>query len=120
MLAQLKFDAEFAEAALELRFDSEIEEKDEEKQEGIEVGDYVELENGIKGLVKYIGATEFAKGELIGLEMDKWDSEGHDGSKNGDRYFTCKQGHGTWTRRDKIKRYLKIPKNLKDVDIRQL
>eukprot|EP01083_Nonionella_stella_P166938 559723_1 len=81
-------------------------EEEEEEEITLEVGDYVETESGVKGIIKFIGSTDFAKGELIGLEMEAWDPDGHDGSRNNKRYFQCKQGHGFWTRKHKIKRYL--------------
>merc|ERR1712048_362792 len=100
----------------------EDEEEDQESEEDdMDCEDYVELQNGSKGIIKFIGNTDFAKGELIGVEMETWDPDGHDGSKNNKRYFSCKQGHGLWTRREKIKKYLKIPEHLKGkVNIKQL
>lgn len=69
---------------------------------------------------RYIGNTDFAKGELIGLEMETWDSEGHDGTRKGKRYFECKAGHGKWTRREKIERYLKVPQGFSHQEIKKL
>eukprot|EP01084_Bolivina_argentea_P057826 105615_1 len=63
---------------------------EDEKENGLynlEVGDDTELESCITGIIKFIGSTDFAKGELIGLEMETWDSEGGDGSRNNKRYF---------------------------------
>merc|ERR1712154_534495 len=101
--------------------DDEEEEEEEESEDDMDCEDYVELQNGNKGIIKFIGNTDFAKGELIGVEMETWDPDGHDGSKNNKRYFSCKQGHGMWTRREKIKKYLKIPEHLKGkVNIKQL
>merc|ERR1712228_1097957 len=97
------------------------EEESEDDDDDMDFDDYVELENGSKGIIKFIGKTDFAKGELIGVEMETWDPDGHDGSKHNKRYFSCKQGHGLWTRREKIKKYLKIPPHLKGkVNIKQL
>merc|ERR1712129_562343 len=96
-------------------------EEEEESEDDMDCDDYVELENGSKGIIKFIGKTDFAKGELIGVEMETWDPDGHDGSKHNKRYFSCKPGHGMWTRREKIKKYLKIPAHLKGkVNIKQL
>merc|ERR1712228_98888 len=97
------------------------EEEEESEEDDMDCDDYVELENGNKGVIKFIGKTDFAKGELVGVEMETWDPDGHDGSKHNKRYFSCKQGHGLWTRREKIKKYLKIPPHLKGkVNIKQL
>ena len=92
----------------------------EEEELDLDIGDYVELNVGVKGIVMYIGNTDFAKGEVIGLEMEKWDSDGHDGSKNGKRYFECKSGYGMWSRRDRIVRNLKVPPDDTNQDINKL
>eukprot|EP01083_Nonionella_stella_P266704 901844_1 len=83
------------------------------------VGDRVRLERGKTGIVKFIGETEFAKGELLGLEMftSDADGDGNNGSKNDKKYFECKPGHGHWTRRDKIKIISStIPDNITELE----
>eukprot|EP01084_Bolivina_argentea_P017482 32655_1 len=94
------------------QYETKYEEKQEEQEVVMEIGDYVKLQNGTIGRIRFIGNTDFAKGEIIGLEMDIWDSDAHNGTKNGKRYYQCKQGHGLWTRRQKIKQCLKIPDNV--------
>merc|ERR1712113_293377 len=63
----------------------EEQQSDQSEEEDLEVGNCIELESGITGIIK-----------LIGLEMETWNSDGHDGSKNNKRYFQCKLGHGMW------------------------
>ena len=37
--------------------------------------------------------------------MDNWDPDGHDGSRDGHRYFQCKPGYGKWIRTKKMRAY---------------
>eukprot|EP01084_Bolivina_argentea_P146347 256279_1 len=85
----------------------------------LSIGIYVELEDGTRGIIKFIGETDVAKGELLGLEMftSDADGDGNNGSKNDKKYFECKPGHGHWTRRDKIKMISStIPDNINELE----
>merc|ERR1712154_255765 len=62
------------------------------------IGDRVKTVKGKVGLVKYIGTTQFAEGMLIGLMLDQWWPNGHDGSVKKQRYFSCPTGRGYFTR----------------------
>lgn len=81
----------------------------------------VELGGGFKmGVVKYIGDTEFAPGEWIGVAFDKPFGKNsiiiytvsntvsmaysgkHNGTVKGVKYFKCKEKHGVFVKRDKI------------------
>ncbi|XP_066259078.1 kinesin-like protein KIF13A isoform X2 [Euwallacea similis] len=53
------------------------------------------------GVVAYIGGTEFASGNWIGVELDAPKGK-NDGSVGGVRYFTCKPKHGMFVRADKL------------------
>ena len=48
-------------------------------------------------LFRYIGTTNFAPGEWAGVELDQPLGK-NDGSVGGDRYFTCTQNHGVFSR----------------------
>ncbi|KAK6581982.1 hypothetical protein PZA11_005679 [Diplocarpon coronariae] len=61
------------------------------------VGDTVQLSNGLVGVVRYIGHTEFAGGEWLGVELESDDGK-NDGSVMGQRYFDCTQGRGMFLR----------------------
>lgn len=86
---------------------------DDDDDEYIDPGDggpYIALELGqevkFKGrpaVVRYIGTTEFASGEWIGLEMLAGAGR-HDGSYLGRRYFSCKRAGnvGMFARRGAI------------------
>jgi len=65
-------------------------------------GERVRLRNGRTGTVWYIGKAGFAKGEVVGMELDQWAVKGNDGSMKGVRYFSCPSGHGYFTRREAI------------------
>jgi len=68
----------------------------------VEKGERVRLRNGRTGTVWFIGKTDFAKGEVVGMELDQWTPKGHDGSVKGQQYFNCPAGHGYFTRRAAI------------------
>ncbi|KAL8831802.1 MAG: hypothetical protein Q9191_000657 [Dirinaria sp. TL-2023a] len=58
-----------------------------------QVGQAVELSDGRTAIVHYIGSTQFAAGDWVGVELE--DASGkNDGSVQGQRYFTCEPGHG--------------------------
>jgi len=62
-----------------------------------------------RGRVCYIGNTNFASGEWVGLELVDTEGE-HDGEVNGKRYFRCSKGRGLFVRPSEIEmRGLKIP-----------
>ena len=59
------------------------------------LGDRVKTRGNRWGTVKYIGTTTFSTNtQQIGLELDRWSPNAHDGMVNGVRYFTSKQGRG--------------------------
>jgi len=67
------------------------------------IGDRVALNRGRVGTVRYIGKTDFAKGEVVGLELDQWSEKGNDGSVKGKRYFKTKgAGWGYFTKPESI------------------
>merc|ERR1711920_489362 len=80
------------------------EEQPEKSSKQIEVseGERVRLRNGRTGTVWYIGKAGFAKGEVVGMELDQWAVKGNDGSMKGVRYFSFPSGHGYFTRREAI------------------
>ena len=62
-----------------------------------QVGQVVELSNGVKAAVQFIGNTHFAPGDWIGIELE--DASGkNDGAVQGQRYFDCPPGHGMFIR----------------------
>merc|ERR1711933_209944 len=66
------------------------------------LGDKVRLENGDCGIIKFIGKTSFCRDKLIGLELDKWSPNGHDGTYKDTPYFDCVSGRGFFVRHDLI------------------
>jgi len=56
---------------------------------------------GSQGTVRFLGATQFAPGEWVGVEMDD-DSGTHDGSLFGVRYFSCPPGRGIFARASQL------------------
>ena len=68
----------------------------------IQVGDKVKLVRGKQGMVKFIGRTAFAQGEMFGLELDTWFSGGYNGTARGKKYSQAHKGRGYFTRRNDI------------------
>eukprot|EP00404_Azadinium_spinosum_P014960 CAMPEP_0180513882 /NCGR_PEP_ID=MMETSP1036_2-20121128/52424_1 /TAXON_ID=632150 /ORGANISM="Azadinium spinosum, Strain 3D9" /LENGTH=320 /DNA_ID=CAMNT_0022525249 /DNA_START=442 /DNA_END=1404 /DNA_ORIENTATION=- len=56
---------------------------------------------GQSGTIRYVGPTDFAAGEWIGLELDS-DGGKHDGSIFGQRYFSCARGRGLLITADQL------------------
>lgn len=59
--------------------------------------------NGIllrRGIVRYIGAVEFARGAWVGIEYDEPVGK-NDGSVDGKRYFSCRMKYGGFVKPEK-------------------
>ena len=64
-----------------------------------QIGDKVKTRNGKSGVVKFIGKTQFSNcQQLIGLELDDWNQNAHDGKVKGVRYYNAKHGRGYFTK----------------------
>ncbi|KAK0100652.1 hypothetical protein ONS95_007105 [Cadophora gregata] len=61
------------------------------------VGQTVQLADGRIGVVRYVGQTEFADGDWVGVELDSFDGK-NDGSVQGQRYFECEPSRGMFLR----------------------
>jgi dynactin 1 len=63
----------------------------------ISQGQIVNLLDGRQAAVRFIGATHFAAGDWIGVELDEPTGK-NDGSVQGERYFDCEHGFGMFIR----------------------
>ena len=62
-----------------------------------QVGQTIELQDGRIAKIHFTGETHFAGGNWLGVELD--DASGkNDGAVQGQRYFSCKPGHGMFIR----------------------
>jgi dynactin 1 len=61
------------------------------------IGQTVELNDGRTATIRFIGQTEFAAGEWIGVELEDHGGK-NDGSVKGERYFECEMGRGMFVR----------------------
>lgn len=61
------------------------------------IGQTIRLNDGRNGVIRFIGSTQFAPGEWVGVELEE-DTGKNDGSVQGDRYFDCPMGHGMFVR----------------------
>ena len=67
----------------------------------VQVGSRCEVEGGRRGVVQYVGETEFAKGAWVGVQYDEPVGK-NDGSVGGKRYFTCQAKYGGFVKPDKV------------------
>lgn len=67
----------------------------------IAVGAYVEVTAG-RGYVRFAGATQFAPGKWVGVELDKANGK-NDGSVAGVHYFDAAPLHGVFVRPSQAK-----------------
>ena len=62
----------------------------------VAVGNRVSTTNGT-GVVRFVGATSFAAGKWIGVELDGPNGK-NNGSVQGKSYFSCRDGYGVFVR----------------------
>lgn len=67
------------------------------------VGDNVLVSGSKLGVVRFLGSTQFAKGEWAGVELNVPEGK-NDGSVGGVHYFTCKPLHGVFAKPQKLER----------------
>ena len=60
------------------------------------VGDRVLVSGTKRGVLRYLGTTDFAAGQWAGIELDKAEGK-NDGKVQGKRYFTCPANHGLFS-----------------------
>lgn len=70
------------------------------------VGQVVELSNGSRATVRWIGQGEFAPGEWLGLELEEPIGK-NNGEVKGKRYFRCADDYGMMVRPESIKAVVK-------------
>ena len=58
--------------------------------------------NGGRGVVRFCGATSFAAGKWVGVELAEPKGK-NDGTVNGVRYFTCKPSYGVFARPSQVR-----------------
>jgi len=67
----------------------------------VDVGERVWVGGTKPGVVVFVGPTQFAAGEWVGVELDAAVGK-NDGSVNGVRYFTCEPLHGVFAKAAKL------------------
>ena len=66
------------------------------------IGCRVAIRKGTEnGTVRFIGTTQFALGEWVGVELDEPTGK-HDGTIGDVQYFECEHGRGCFVRRDTV------------------
>ncbi|XP_057709910.1 kinesin-like protein KIF13B isoform X2 [Corythoichthys intestinalis] len=90
-------DAANHDGAASRRFLSEQKQTDDWLRDGVRVN----LGTGKAGTVRYVGATHFAEGVWVGVELDSPAGK-HDGCVGGHRYFQCRPAHGILVRPERL------------------
>ncbi|KAH0130429.1 hypothetical protein KCU66_g3622, partial [Aureobasidium melanogenum] len=72
------------------------------------VGQTIELNDGRHAIVRFLGATGFAPGEWVGVELDEATGK-NDGSVKGERYFDCEPNYGMFLRAAGVSHILSRP-----------
>lgn len=77
--------------------------KKDEPEMGIRVGDKVLFKNRSVGIVRFVGDTEFSKGEVVyGVDLVTPDGK-HDGTVGPTTYFSCEPYHGIFAKLKHLK-----------------
>ncbi|OWZ07664.1 Glycoside hydrolase [Phytophthora megakarya] len=70
-------------------------------QEGVRVA----FGAGKTGVVRFVGETDFASGEWVGIELDRPEGK-NNGELNGRVYFTCAPNHGLFVKKTMVRAVL--------------
>ncbi|TDH67467.1 hypothetical protein CCR75_001610 [Bremia lactucae] len=71
----------------------------------VEVGARVAFGAGKTGIVRFIGETDFASGEWVGIELERPEGK-NNGELNGRVYFTCAPNHGVFVKKSMVRAVL--------------
>ncbi|KAM9765007.1 kinesin-like protein KIF13B isoform 2-T2 [Menidia menidia] len=86
---------------LEILADEEERSHDDVLPDWLTEGSHVTIGSNKAGMVRYVGATHFAGGVWVGVELDTPVGK-NDGSVGGHRYFQCKPAHGVLVRPSRL------------------
>ncbi|QVM05758.1 hypothetical protein D8B26_000467 [Coccidioides posadasii str. Silveira] len=73
------------------------------------VGQVISLPDRRRAIIRFIGATHFAPGEWIGIELEEPTGK-NDGAVQGERYFDCEQNYGMFIRPTAVTAVLEQPR----------
>ncbi|OQS03941.1 glycoside hydrolase [Thraustotheca clavata] len=68
----------------------------------MELGSRVLVVGGKQGVVRFMGTTEFAQGDWVGVELDAPEGK-NDGEINGVRYFQCEPNYGLFAKKSQVR-----------------
>ncbi|KAI9913537.1 hypothetical protein PsorP6_005562 [Peronosclerospora sorghi] len=71
----------------------------------LELGARVAFGAGKSGIVRFVGETDFASGEWVGLELERPEGK-NNGELNGRVYFTCEPNHGLFVKKSMVRSVL--------------
>ncbi|ETL91765.1 hypothetical protein F441_10065 [Phytophthora nicotianae CJ01A1] len=71
----------------------------------LEIGARVAFGAGKTGVVRFVGETDFASGEWVGIELERPEGK-NNGELNGRVYFTCAPNHGLFVKKSMVRAVL--------------
>merc|ERR1712176_614966 len=90
-----------------------------DSKEEPKIGDRVKTRKGRYGVVKYVGKVDFvsnSKAVHIGLELEQWDPNGHNGTVRDKTYFTTMDGRGYFVKLENLVENLGKKKTEKEIE----
>ncbi|EEP81666.1 predicted protein [Uncinocarpus reesii 1704] len=81
---------------------------------GYVAGQVISLPDGRRAIIRFVGATHFAPGEWIGVELEEPTGK-NNGAVQGERYFDCEQNYGMFIRPTAVTAVLEQPPRKEDV-----
>lgn len=83
-----------------------LNESNEVKIEGLKfepmIGDRVQTRNGRYGIVKYVGKVDNSKSVYVGLKLEEYDPNAHDGTFKDHKYFECMDHRGYFVKLENL------------------
>merc|ERR1711879_901166 len=82
-----------------------------EPVETVKYGYRVSSAMGCTGIVRFIGNTHFSEKICIGIVLDRFSPNAHNGRIHGHLYYECTEGHGLFLEKDEVFKFVNESSN---------